>query len=87
MQNFFLNSNPRFILCDAPFGHIKSERYHERVNVTGDSTLQAVTFCMNIQEDVSRGENLRGSNSRTFRLDVQRCDRNRVNTFGRQVLS
>ena len=43
-------------------------------NVTGDGTLQPVTTCMNIQEDIHRGENLRGWNSWTFRWDIQRCE-------------
>ena len=68
-------------------------REHQHVKVlvrwcngTGDSTLQPVTICMNIQEDIHCGENLRGRNSWTFRWNIQRCDRNRANRCGRQGL-
>ena len=44
-------------------------------NVTSNSTLQPVTICMNIFEDIHCGKILRCWN-------IQRCDQNRVNARG-----
>ena len=65
------------------------EVFMRRCNVTCDSTSLSVTGCMNIQEDIHRGENLRGWNSWQARYAdgmFRRCDQNRVNTCGQQRL-
>ena len=90
---FFLRQTKLGIKCSC-----SSKKCVWWCNATCDSTLLIVIGCMNIHEDMHRGENLRWGNSQTNQpltsyKDVcadgtfRRCDQNRVRMFGGRRVS